>query len=187
MYKKLVEKYESLSKFEDRALDVRREWFIQDVINQYDLVEIGTLYFGNFTIDVESIYFDDEHRLMLHVSCKEMEGDIIFSSLQREKQETVAKLVFEEMKHIEEGPTLLGMMIGGHNIVYRSVHIKKLNKDVKVASNVTLTTYIKQGSRQVKNFYCYVPSEEFFKLNDQEFEQYVNKNFKNKDNGKEYK
>jgi hypothetical protein len=81
------------------------------------------------------------------------------------------------MKCIEEGPTLLGMMIGGHNIVYRSVHIKKLNKDVKVASNVTLTTYIKQGSRQVKNFYCYVPSEEFFKLNDQEFEQYVNKNF----------
>ena len=177
MYKKLVEKYESLSKFEDKALDVRREWFIQDVINQYDMVEIGTLYFGNFTIDVESIYFDDEHRLMLHVSCKEMEGDIIFSSLQREKQETVAKLVFEEMKHIEDGPTLLGMMIDGNNIVYRSVHINELNDEVKVTSEDIFEIHITEGSPEDDMFYCYVPSKEFFKLNDQEFEDYVNKNF----------
>ena len=176
-YKKLVEKYFSLSKHTGKSLDTQRKWFVHDVISHYDMVEVGILYFGEMAVDVESIYFDDEQRPMLHISCKEMEGDIYYSSLQEEKQRDLALLVFEEMKHIEEGPTLLGMMNGGHNIVYRSVHIKKLNKDVKVASNVTLTTYIKQGSRQVKNFYCYVPSEEFFKLNDQEFEQYVNKNF----------
>ena len=177
VYRKLVEKYFSLSEHTGKSLNMCRKWFVHNVISHYDMIEVGILYFGEMAVDVESIYFGDEKRLMLHISCKEMEGDIYYSSLQEEKQGDVVKLVFEEMKHIEEGPTLLGMMIGGHNIVYRSVHIKKLNKDVKVASDVTLTTYIKQGSRQVKKFYCYVPSEEFFKLNDQEFEQYVNKNF----------
>lgn len=177
VYRKLVEKYFSLSEYTGKSLDMRRKWFVHEVVCHYDMVEVGILYFGEMAIDVESIYFDDEHRLILHISCKEMEGDIFYSSLQEEKQGEVVRLVFEEMKIIENGPTLHGMMIGGHNVTYRSVYIKKLNKEVKVASDVTLNTHIKQGSRQVKKFYCYVPTEEFFKLNDQEFEDYVNMNF----------
>ena len=83
-YKRLLQKHEALNGFTDDALERRREWFIQDVINHYDMVEIGTLYFGEIAIDVESIYYDkSEHRLMLHISSTEMEGDIIFTSLQK--------------------------------------------------------------------------------------------------------
>ena len=57
-YKRLLEKHEALNSFTDEALDRRREWFIQEVINHYDMVEIGTLYFGDMAIDVESIYYD---------------------------------------------------------------------------------------------------------------------------------
>lgn len=77
-YKRLLEKHETLDDLTDEALDTRREWFIQEVINHYDMVEIGTLYFGDMAIDVESVYYDKtEHLLMIHISCKEMEGDII--------------------------------------------------------------------------------------------------------------
>lgn len=85
-YKRLLEKHEALNNLTDEVLDTRRERFIQEVINHYDMVEIGTLYFGDMAIDVESIYYDKaEHRLMVHISSKEMEGDIIYTSLQREK------------------------------------------------------------------------------------------------------
>ena len=124
-YKRLLEKHEALNGFTDEALGRRREWFIQKAINHHDMVEIGTLYFGDMTIDVESIYYDEtEHRLMVHISSKKMEGDIIYTSLQKEKQGKLVELVFEEMKCLEEGPTLPGMMIGGSNILYRNVFIK---------------------------------------------------------------
>ena len=179
VYNRLVEKYKLLNEFTDGALDRRREWFIQDVIKQYDMVEVGILYFGGMEIDIESIYYDNaEHRLMLHISCKEMEGDIIFSSLQREKQGKVAELVFEEMKCLEEGPTLLGMMIDGTNILYRNVFIKELNAKVKVTTEEVFTAHIiDEGCPDDNKFYCYVPSEKFFKLNDMDFEEYVNKKF----------
>lgn len=45
-YKRLLEKHEALDDLTDEALDTRREWFIQEVISHYDMVEIGTLYFG---------------------------------------------------------------------------------------------------------------------------------------------
>ena len=177
-YKRLIQKHEALSSFTDDALERRREWFIQDVINHYDMVEIGTLYFGEIAIDVESIYYDkSEHRLMLHISSTEMEGDIIFISLQREKQGKLVELVFEEMKCLEEGPTLLGMMIDGSNILYRNVFIKELNTEVKVTSEEVFETHIEEGSPDDNKFYCYVPAEEFFNLNDKDFEKYVNKNF----------
>ncbi len=57
-YKRLLEKHEALNGFTDEALDKRRGWFIQEVIKHYDMVEIGTLYFGDMAIDVESIYYD---------------------------------------------------------------------------------------------------------------------------------
>ena len=70
-HKRLLEKHEALDGFTDEALDSRREWFIQEVINHYDMMEIGTLYFGDMTIDVESIYYDKtEHRLMVHISTR---------------------------------------------------------------------------------------------------------------------
>ena len=83
-YKRLLEKHEALDDLTDEALDTRREWFIQEVVDHYDMVEIGTLYFGDMAIDVESIYYDKtEHRLMVHISSKEMEGDIIYTSYGR--------------------------------------------------------------------------------------------------------
>ena len=177
-YKRLLERHEALNGFTDEALDRRREWFIQEVINHYDMVEIGTLYFGDMAIDVESIYYDKtEHRLMIHISCKEMEGDIIYTSLQKEKQGKLVELVFEEMKCLEEGPTLLGMMIDGNNILYRNVFIKELNAEVKVTTEEVFEAHIEEGSSDDDKFYCYVPAEEFFKLNDIDFEKYVNKNF----------
>ena len=177
-YKRLLEKHEALNGFTDEALDRRREWFIQEVINHYDMVEIGTLYFGDMAIDVESIYYDKtEHRLMVHISSKEMEGDIIYTSLQRERQGKLVELVFEEMKCLEEGPTLLGMMIDGSNILYRNVFIKELNAEVKVTTEEVFEAHIEEGSPDDDKFYCYVPAEEFFKLNDIDFEKYVNKNF----------
>ena len=177
-YKRLLEKHEALDDLTDEALDTRREWFIQEVINHYDMVEIGTLYFGDMAIDVESIYYDKtEHRLMVHISSKEMEGDIIYTSLQREKQGKLVELVFEEMKCLEEGPTLLGMMIDGNNILYRNVFIKELNAEVKVMTEEVFEAHIEEGSPDEDKFYCYVPAEEFFKLNDIDFEKYVNKNF----------
>lgn len=64
-YKRLLEKHEALDDLTAEALDTRREWFIQEVIDHYDMVETGTLYFGDMAIDVESIYYDKtEHRLM---------------------------------------------------------------------------------------------------------------------------
>ena len=177
-YKRLLQKHEALNGFTDDALERRREWFIQDVINHYDMVEIGTLYFGEIAIDVESIYYDkSEHRLMLHISSTEMEGDIIFASLQQEKQGKLVELVFEEMKCLEEGPTLMGMMIDGSNILYRNVFVKELGTEVKVTSEEVFETHIEEGSPDDDKFYCYVPAEEFFKLNDNDFENYVNKHF----------
>ena len=177
-YKRLLEKYEALKSFTDEALDKRREWFIQEVIKHYDMVEIGILYFSEMAIDVESIYYDNaEHRLMIHISSKEMEGDIIYTSLQREKQGKLVELVFEEMKCLEEGPTLLGMMIDGTNILYRNVFIKELNTEVRITTEEIFDAHIKEGSSDDDKFYCYVPADEFFKFNDQEFENYVNKNF----------
>jgi len=168
-YKRLLEKHQALNGFTDDALERRREWFIQDVINHYDMVEIGTLYFGETAIDVESIYYDkSEHRLMLHISSTEMEGDIIFTSLQKEKQGKLVELVFEEMKCLEEGPTLL---------LYRNVFIKELNAEVKATTEEVFETHIEEGSPDDNKFYCYVPAVEFFKLNDNDFEKYVNKNF----------
>ena len=178
VYKRLLEKHEALNNLTDEVLDTRRERFIQEVINHYDMVEIGTLYFGDMAIDVESIYYDKaEHRLMVHISSKEMEGDIIYTSLQREKQGKLVELVFEEMKCLEEGPTLLGMMIDGSNILYRNVFIKELNAEVKVTTEEVFEAHIEEGSPDEDKFYCYVPAEEFFKLNDIDFEKYVNKNF----------
>ena len=85
-YKRLLEKHEALDDLTAEALDTRRVWFIQEVIDHYDMVEIGTLYFGDMAIDVESIYYDKtEHRLIAHISSKEMEGDITYTSLEREK------------------------------------------------------------------------------------------------------
>lgn len=177
-YKRLLEKHEALDGFTDEALDSRREWFIQEVINHYDMVEIGTLYFGDMTIDVESIYYDKtEHRPKVHISSNEMEGDIIYASLQREKQGKLVELVFEEMKCLEEGPTLLGMIIDGNNILYRNVFIKELNTEVKVTTEEVFEAHIEEGIPDDDKFYCYVPAEEFFKLNDIDFEKYVNKNF----------
>ena len=177
-YKRLLEKHEALNNLKDEALDRRREWFIQEVISHYDMVEIGTLYFGDMAIDVESIYYDKtEHRLMIHISCEEMEGDIIYTSLQREKQGKLVELLFEEMKCLEEGPTLLGMMIDGSNILYRNVFIKELNAEVMVTTEEVFEAHIEEGSPDDDKFYYYVPAKEFFKLNDLDFEKYVNKNF----------
>ena len=106
-----------------------------------------------------------------------MEGDIIFSSLQKDKQKEVVDLVYGEMVHIEEGPTMLGMMVGKDNILYRNVFIEELNMEVMVSSEDIFNSYIREGSKTDNKFYCYVPTEEFFKLNDAEFEKYVNKNF----------
>ena len=114
---------------------------------------------------------------MIHISSKEMGGNIIYTSLQREKQGKLAELVFEEMKCLEEGPTLLGMMIDGSNILYRNVFIKELNTEAKVTTEEDFEAYIEERSSDNDKFYCYVPTEEFFKLNDQEFEKFVNKNF----------
>ena len=142
-----MEKHEALNNLTDEVLDTRRERFIQEVINHYDMVEIGTLYFGDMAIDVESIYYDKaEHRLMVHISSKEMEGDIIYTSLQREKQGKLVELVFEEMKCLEEGPTLLGMMIDGSNILYRNVFIKEQNAEVKVTTEEVFEAHIEEGS-----------------------------------------
>ena len=148
-YKRLLEKHETLNGFTDEVLDRRREWFIQEVISHYDMVEIGTLYFGDMAIDVESIYFDKtERRLMVHISSKELEGDIIYISLQREKQGKLVELVFEEMKCLEEGPTLLGMMIDGSNILYRNIFIKELNAEVKVTTEEVFDAHIYNRGRQ---------------------------------------
>ena len=114
---------------------------------------------------------------MLHISSTEMEGDIIFTSLQKEKQGKLVELVFEEMKCLEEGPTLLGMMIDGSNILYRNVFVKELETEVKVTSEEVFETHIEEGSPDDNKFYCYVPAEEFFKLNDNDFENYVNEHF----------
>lgn len=179
VYNRLLEKHEALSSFTDDVLETRRAWFIQDIISHYDMVEIGTLYFGQLAIDVESIYFNkEEQRLMLHISCKEMEGDIIFTSLQEDKQGKVVELVFEEMKCMEEGPTLLGMMHDGSNILYRNVFIKELNTEVKVTTEEVFSSHIiDEGCADDNKFYCYVPTEKFFNLNDADFEKYVNKKF----------
>lgn len=179
VYNRLLEKHEILNSFTDDVLETRRAWFIQDVISHYDMVEIGTLYFGQMAIEVESIYFNkEEQRLMLHISCKEMEGDIIFTSLQEDKQGKVVELVFEEMKCMEEGPTLLGMMLDGSNILYRNVFIKELNTEAKVTTEEVFSSHIiDEGCADDKNFYCYVPTEKFFNLNDADFEKYVNKKF----------
>lgn len=177
-YKRLSEKHEALNGFTDEALDRRREWFIQEVINHYDMMEIRTLYFDDMAIDVESIYNDKtEHRLMIHISSKEMEGDIIYTSLQREMQGKLVELVFEEMKCLEEGPTLLGMMIDESNILYRNVFIKELNAEVKVTTEEVFEAHKRKATPDDEKFYCYVPAKEFFKLNDLDFEKYVNKNF----------
>ena len=177
-YKRLLEKHEAMNGITDEDLDRRTAGVIQQAINHYDMVEIGTLYFGDMAIDVESVYYDKtEHRLMIHISCKEMEGDIIYTSLQREKQGKLVELVFEEMKCLEEGPTLQGMMIDGNNILYRNVFIKELNAEVKVTTEEVFEAHIEEGSSDDDKFYCYVPAEEFFKLNDVDFEKYVNKNF----------
>lgn len=179
VYNRLVEKYKFMSEFTDEALDRRREWFIQDAIKEYDMVEVGILYFGGLEIDIESIYYDNaEHRLMLHISCKEMEGDILFSSLQRETQGKVAEMVFEEMKCLEEGPTMRHMMLDGDNILYRNVFIKELNSEVMVTTEEVFNAHIiEEGCPDDEKFYCYVPSEKFFKLNDVDFENYVNRKF----------
>ena len=100
-----------------------------------------------------------------------------FYILHREKQGKLVELVFEEMKCLEEGPTLLGMMIDGNNILYRNVFIKELDAEVKVTTEEVFEAHIEEGSPEDDKFYCYVPAEEFFKLNDIDFEKYVNKNF----------
>ena len=94
-----------------------------------------------------------------------------------EAEYALVELVFEEMKCLEEGPTLLGMMIDGNNILYRNVFIKELNAEVKVTTEEVFEAHIEEGSPDDDKFYCYVPAEEFFKLNDIDFEKYVNKNF----------
>ena len=88
-----------------------------------------------------------------------MEGDIIYTSLQREKQGKLVELVFEEMKCLEEGPTLLGMMIDGNNILYRNVFIKELNTEVKVTTEEVFEAHIEEGSPDDDKFYCYVPAQ----------------------------
>jgi hypothetical protein len=177
-YQRLIEMYNNLQNFTDDALESRRKWFIQEAIQHYDMVEFGIIYFGELSIDLESIYYDsNENRIMLHISCKEMEGDIYFSSLQEKMQKKVTDLMFDEMKHIEEGPTMFSMMIDGANILCRNVFIKELNSMVKVTTEEDFSAHIEEGSSDDKKFYCYVPTEKFFKLNDVEFEDYVNNNF----------
>ena len=69
-----------------------------EAINNYDMLAVGPLYFSGMPIDVESVYFDDKHWLMLHFSCKDMKGHIFCYSLQREKIGDLAQLAFVEMK-----------------------------------------------------------------------------------------
>ena len=177
-YEKLVGLFNSLSALTGKELEKRRMQFIINVLKNYDMVMIGAIYWGNIGVDVESVYYDKkENQLMIYISGEEMEGNILYHSLQEEKQKEIARLVFEEMKHIEEGPTLLGMMVAGNNILYRNVRIKELDAEIRVTTEEVYSAYIKEGSTEDDLFYCYVPEDKFSTLNDQEFEDYVNTNF----------
>ena len=43
------------------------------------MIAIGTLYMKGMPIEVGSVYYDrKERKVMLHISCEEMEGDIVY-------------------------------------------------------------------------------------------------------------
>lgn len=177
-YDALVGRFNSLNKFGGEELETKQEEFIFDVLEKYDMVAIGSITIGNLPIEVDSIYYDQEERkLKLHVSCPMMEGDVTFSSLQPTTQADVTRLAFNEMKHIENGPTLYGMMVGSHNIMYRNVLVHGIESFVKVTTEEFFSSFIKEGSPDDDKFYCYVPTEEFYSLDDKEFEVFVNKYF----------
>ena len=73
----------------------------------------------------------------------------------------VLEIGFDEMSHTY------------HRLVYRIEHCEA---DWSTSEDI-FEIHITEGSPEDDMFYCYVPSKEFFKLNDQEFEDYVNKNF----------
>ena len=43
------------------------------------MIAIGTLYMKGMPIEVGCVYYDrKERKVMLHISCEEMEGDIVY-------------------------------------------------------------------------------------------------------------
>ena len=178
IYPILTNRYLALDKYTDDELDKKQSEFIRNVIRHYDMVEIGDVEIGNIYFDVESVFTDgEEEKIMLHLSSKELEGDIIYSSLQQDVQGKIVNLVYEEMKRIEEGPTIFSMMVGKNNILYRSVYVHELKTEVNVTTEEIYESFIKDGDANDNKFYCYVPSCIFDTLNDKNFEDYINKNF----------
>ena len=175
--------YYSLSEYMGTTLEVKQEEFIKEVVNHYDMIAIGTLYMMGMPIGVDSIYYDrKERKVMLHISCVEMEGDIIFASLQPDIQEEVIQMVVKELKWfhdmgLDEESTFFDMEIAGHDIKCRSVYVKELDEEVMVTTEEVYSTYIKEGDSTDNQFYCYVPSDQFRYLNDHELESYINKNY----------
>ena len=183
IFEQLMEQYYSLSEYNGTALEAKQEEFIKEVVNQYDMIAIGTLYMMGMPIEMDSVYYDrKERKVMLHISCEEMEGDIIFASLQSGMQEEVIQMVVKELKWfhdmgLDEESTFFDMEIDGHDIECRSVYVKELDEEVMVTTEEVYSTYIKEGDATDNQFYCYVPSDQFRYLNDHELESYINDNY----------
>ena len=99
IYEQLMEQYYSLSEYKGTALEAKQEGFIKEVVNHYDMIAIGKLYMMGMPIEVDSVYYDrKERKVILHISCEKMEGDIIFASLQPGMQEEVIQMLVKELK-----------------------------------------------------------------------------------------
>ena len=183
IFEQLMEQYYSLCEYKGTALEAKQEGLIKEVVNHYDMIAIGKLYMMGMPIEVDSVYYDrKERKVMLHISSEEMEGDIIFASLQTGMQEEVIKMVVKEMKWfhdmgLDEESTFFDMEIAGHDIKCRSVYVKELDEEVMVTTEEVYSTYIKEGDSTDNQFYCYVPSDQFRYLNDHELESYINENY----------
>ena len=100
--------YENLNNHSGDRLEYEQKSFIICVLDNYDLSSIiGTLHWKSgqllWHVDIESVWFERKSsEVMLHISCKEMEGDIRFSSMQPDKQREVTQMVYEEMNRWHE-------------------------------------------------------------------------------------
>ena len=177
IYNELTERYRSIEKMSGDTMERDGSEWLKDVVGLYDMVEVGLVWFGDMCLDIESVWYDNEQgEVMLHVGCKEFEGDITFVSMQTETQRKVLQIVMDEMAKIEEGPTLFTMGIGEGRMLYRLAFIPELGTEVMVASESSLK-HIAEGTPEDDKFYCYVPDDKFFSMKDGEFSEYVVENF----------
>ena len=178
-YQECVRLYNDIDNYtEEEQLEKAQLNFIQKAKETFDSHYFGLAKIGeNLFVIIESIW-EEDGKILLHVDCEEFEGDLIFVSLKAEAQKNVVNEIFKEIKRKVEGPKIYGTMVNNHNINYRQVRINELNTDVMVTTEETFKNIIKEeGSEADNKFYCYVPTKEFYELDDKTFENYVNDNF----------